>query len=57
MVAFDVERARADTPGCDLGVHLNNAGASLPVGIVGSAVAAAVAIVSIVEVSKVMGSP
>lgn len=30
MVAFDVERARADTPGCDLGVHLNNAGASLP---------------------------
>jgi cysteine desulfurase / selenocysteine lyase len=27
---FDVARARADTPGCAHGVHLNNAGASLP---------------------------
>jgi len=29
-VTFDVERARADTPGCREIVHLNNAGASLP---------------------------
>lgn len=27
---FDVDRARADTPGCHDQVHLNNAGASLP---------------------------
>jgi cysteine desulfurase/selenocysteine lyase len=27
---IDVEQARADTPGCDQVVHLNNAGASLP---------------------------
>ena len=29
-MTFDVERARADTPGCREIVHLNNAGASLP---------------------------
>ena len=30
MGSIDVERARADTPGCAHVVHLNNAGASLP---------------------------
>ena len=29
MSAIDVERARAETPGCDAVVHLNNAGAGL----------------------------
>ena len=29
MTTFDVERARADTPGCAQVVHLNNAGSSL----------------------------
>jgi selenocysteine lyase/cysteine desulfurase len=30
VTAIDVQRARADTPGCAHVVHLNNAGASLP---------------------------
>jgi selenocysteine lyase/cysteine desulfurase len=30
VTSIDVERARADTPGCAHVVHLNNAGASLP---------------------------
>src|SRR5215470_8287492 len=29
-VAFDLERARRDTPGCARVAHLNNAGAALP---------------------------
>lgn len=29
-MSIDVERARADTPGCERVVHLNHAGASLP---------------------------